>query len=65
MYMYIVMYMSTCFYVYMCIDIFKLLFVCLQAIGPAGRARFIYTRSPLEDSRLFGPSPWKILSHYL
>ena len=24
-----------------------------------------YTRSPLEDSRLFGPSPWKILSHYL
>ena len=19
-----------------------------------------YTRSPLEDSRLFGPSPWKI-----
>ena len=24
-----------------------------------------YTRSPLEDSRLFGPSPWKILRHYL
>ena len=22
----------------------------------------IYTRSPLEDSRLFGPSPWKILA---
>ena len=21
-----------------------------------------YTRSPLEDSRLFGPSPWKILA---
>ena len=21
----------------------------------------LYTRSPLEDSRLFGPSPWKIL----
>ena len=20
-----------------------------------------YTRSPLEDSRLFGPSPWKVL----
>ena len=25
----------------------------------------VYTRSPLEDSRLFGPSPWKILRHYL
>ena len=24
-----------------------------------------YTRSPLEDSRLFGPSPWKVLRHYL
>ena len=21
-----------------------------------------YTRSPLKDSRLFGPSPWKILA---
>ena len=25
----------------------------------------LYTRSPLEDSRLFGSSPWKILRHYL
>ena len=24
--------------------------------------RLPYTRSPLEDSRLFGPSPWKILA---
>ena len=24
--------------------------------------RITYTRSPLEDSRLFGPSPWKILA---
>ena len=24
-----------------------------------------YTRSPLEIYRLFGPSPWKILRHYL
>ena len=22
----------------------------------------LYTRSPLEDSRLFGPSPWKVLA---
>ena len=30
---------------------------------PGGhRAGALYTRSPLEDSRLFGPSPWKILA---
>ena len=29
---------------------------------PLGRH---YTRSPLEDSRLFGPRPWKILRYYL
>ena len=35
---------------------------------PQGRARasascsLPYTRSPLEDSRLFGPSPWKVLA---
>ena len=31
---------------------------------PEGRpdASSTYTRSPLEDSRLFGPSPWKILA---
>ena len=23
---------------------------------------YTYTRSPLQDSRLFGPSPWKILA---
>ena len=28
----------------------------------AAEAAMIYTRSPLEDSRLFGPSPWKILA---
>ena len=31
--------------------------------GMARRAQQIgYTRSPLEDSRLFRPSPWKILA---
>ena len=28
----------------------------------AARAGRAYTRSPLEDSRLFGPGPWKILA---
>ena len=30
--------------------------------GRAGAGGARYTRSPLEDSRLFGPSPWKILA---
>ena len=29
---------------------------------PGGRGARGYTRSPLEVSRLFGPSPWKILT---
>ena len=27
-----------------------------------GKVCTVYTRSPLEDSRLFGPSPWKVLA---
>ena len=33
--------------------------------GMNGSSTFIglvYTRSPLEDSRLFGPGPWKVLA---
>ena len=31
--------------------------------GVPGQGRELaYTRSPLEDSRLFAPSPWKILA---
>ena len=51
----------------------SVVFILLRALGPC---RFqsaallllnpledmCYTRSPLEDSRLFGPSPWKILA---
>ena len=33
---------------------------CLR--GEVVAARSEYTRSPLEDSRLFGPSPWNILA---
>ena len=28
----------------------------------SGSGSLSYTRSPLEDSRLFGPSPWKVLA---
>ena len=31
-------------------------------LGVLSTCRLAYTRSPLEDSRLFGPSPWKILA---
>ena len=27
-----------------------------------GSSLELYTRSPLEDSRLFGPGPWKVLA---
>ena len=33
--------------------------------GPRAEGRLLtqwYTRSPLEDSRLFGPRPWKLLA---
>ena len=33
--------------------------------GDGGNGESRYTRSPLEDLRLFRPSPWKILRHYL
>ena len=33
--------------------------------GTSALLQKAYTRFPLEDSRLFGPSPWKILRHYL
>ena len=33
----------------------------LRAAAAAGR-QYAYTRSPLQDSRLFGPRPWKILA---
>ena len=34
----------------------------LQFSGPWTRDVTKYTRSPLEDSLLFGPSPWKVLA---
>ena len=37
----------------------------LARTADGAKTHLEYTRSPLEDSRLFGPSPWKILSHYL
>ena len=41
----------------------KVLYLPLRgARGGKPDAKFHYTRSPLQDSRLFGPRPWKILA---
>ena len=32
------------------------------AVAATNRDHLLYTLSPLQDSRLFGPSPWKILA---
>ena len=56
---YIYIYIYILFYVY-------IIFYRPRGHRPRGRAGGgNYTRSSLEDSRLFGPSPWKVLSHYL
>ena len=47
-YTYIHIHAYTCAYIYI-YNLYVSLFAC-------------YTRSPLEDSLLFGPSPWKILA---
>ena len=60
-------------YIYMFIYLFICLSQCLFFSGgvlfsqtPVGRIICLimarYTQSPLEDSRLFGPSPWKTLT---
>ena len=66
-------YIYICFYIYIYIYIYIYVEIVradrtARTEGPrtggAGTAQD-YTRSPLEDPHLFGPSPWKILRHYL
>ena len=52
-YVYVCMYMYMYIYIYIYISICICIYVLLI---------MIYTRSLLEDSRLFGPSPWKSLA---
>ena len=49
-YVYIYIYIQREREIYICIYLFVHVFM------------LAYTRSPLEDSRLFGPSPWKVLA---
>ena len=54
-YMNLSLYIYVYIYIYICfIHLFKRPRITVPQKG--------YTRSPLEDSRLFGPSPWKILA---
>ena len=69
-------YSHTCIYIYIYIytNIYIYIYGCILCVMN-NRVLFVkqrkqtnhtkharYTRSPLEDSRLFGPSPWKILA---
>ena len=36
--------------------------ILLQHVADSYFSAEVYTRSPLQDSRLFGPRPWKILA---
>ena len=64
MYIYVYIYIYTHIYICVCIYIYIYIYV------HGGRVKLCadyaqspyYTRSPLEDPRLFGPSPWKILA---
>ena len=72
-YIYLSIYLSI--YVYIYIYIYISYYAQLEGEDAAGGARrgarqrvrllidsVTYTRSPLEDSHLFGPSPWKTLA---
>ena len=69
-YIYIYIYIFVCIYIYIYIYTkYRRLPAVHLGRGEGGRlpdrGALLYTRSPLEDSRLFGPSPWRILRHYL
>ena len=56
-YVHIYIYIHTLYYTIICM--YTHIHTAHAHLRRSARA---YTRSPLEDSRLFGPSPWKILA---
>ena len=74
-YIYVCMYVCVCMYIYI-YSIYIYIYThihthtpihisylsCARSCGRASRSYFIYTRSPSQDFRLFGPRPWKILA---
>ena len=64
-YIYIYKYTYTYTYTYIHIHIYIYIYIHIHIHIYIYIHIHMYTRSPLEDSRHFGPSPWKILRHYL
>ena len=51
-------------YIYIYTYIHAYIYIYIYVIVRSRRIRKLYNRSPLEDFRLFGPRPWKILATY-
>ena len=56
MYMYIYIYV----YVYTCVCVYTYIHICIHTVYIISKP--IYTRSPSQDFRLFGPRPWVTLA---
>ena len=58
------MYTYIYIYIYMCVYIYIYIYIIWRydRRTPHAKRACSYTWFPLEDSRLFGPSPWKILA---
>ena len=57
-YVYIYIYM----YIYIYIYTYIYIYIYIYLSTSISLSRSVYTRSPSQDSRLFGPRPWKILA---
>ena len=76
MYIHIMYIYNMCMYIYIYIYVYVYVYIYIYMLprgGPeragdndtgraAGIVHYLYTRSPLQDSRLFGPRPWKVLA---
>ena len=71
MYTYVYVYVYTYIYIYIYIHIHIYIYIYIHTYiiaqsAPGTHSRESpnqgYTRSPSQDSRLFGPRPWKILA---
>ena len=69
MYMYMYMYIYVCMYISLSLSIYIYIYINAGDLD-RGSGRVLELRGGSsgvsgEDSLLFGPSPWKILRHYL
>ena len=62
-YIYIYIYISIYVLYYIVVYVYITIWDAQQSVRElAEHPSHSYSRSPLQDSRLFGPSPWKILA---